>query len=91
MHPSLQRGEALADDRYAWIITHDLLADDESDVGVCGPRGATPDEIAKANGFKMNRRDHRAAFEAKRTPPDLIAVSEAEARETSSMATMWAR
>lgn len=29
----------------------------------------------------MNRRDHRAAIDAKRTPPDLIAVSEAEARE----------
>ena len=28
----------------------------------------------------MNRRDHRAAFEAKRTPPDLIAVTPAERR-----------
>ena len=29
----------------------------------------------------MSKRSHRAAFEAKRTLPDLIAVSEAEARE----------
>lgn len=34
----------------------------------------------------MNRRDHRAAFQAKRTPPDLIAVSEAEAREIRAIA-----
>lgn len=34
----------------------------------------------------MNKRAHRAAFEAKRTLPDLIAVSEAEAREIRAIA-----
>lgn len=54
MHPMLQRGEAEDGDRYAWIITHDLLFDPkqpelgESEVGTAGPRGATEAELAKA-------------------------------------------
>lgn len=50
MHPMLQRGEAPATARYAWVITHDYLSESGecSEVGCRGPRGATPDELAKA-------------------------------------------